>query len=357
MTKICILTDTHFGARNDSLTFDDYFYKFYENIFFPYLEKHQIKTVCHLGDIVDRRKFINYVIAHRLKNRIVKRLHSMGIDFHCIVGNHDVPYRNTNDVNALQEWFGGWQNDYIKLYSKPATVEFDGVPILMMPWINNSNQPDAIEAIEQSNAQICFGHLEIAGYEMNRGVIAEHGLAASMFDKFDMVLSGHFHHKSSKGNIHYLGTAYEITWQDWNTQKGFHVFDTETRELEFIINPYKMFHKINYNDKLTTLEAIQEADYTQYTGTVIKVIIQEKNNPYWFDQFMDRLEKADPFDIRVVDDFKDLDRQSDTEIINEAEDTLTILNKVVDQLPEKVDKGRLVNLFQTLYTEALELEV
>ena len=36
--KIALLNDTHFGARNDSNIFDEYFYKFYDNIFFPYLK-------------------------------------------------------------------------------------------------------------------------------------------------------------------------------------------------------------------------------------------------------------------------------------------------------------------------------
>ena len=43
--KIAIITDTHFGARNDSVQFDEYFYQFYEGQFFPYLQKNNIKTV------------------------------------------------------------------------------------------------------------------------------------------------------------------------------------------------------------------------------------------------------------------------------------------------------------------------
>ena len=67
--KIALLNDTHFGARNDSLIFDDYFYKFYDNIF-SYLKEHNIKTLIHLGDIVDRRKFINFRIAHNFRNKV-----------------------------------------------------------------------------------------------------------------------------------------------------------------------------------------------------------------------------------------------------------------------------------------------
>ena len=54
------LNDTHFGARNDSPAFIKYFNRFYDEIFFPYLQEHNITTLIHLGDVVDRRKFINY---------------------------------------------------------------------------------------------------------------------------------------------------------------------------------------------------------------------------------------------------------------------------------------------------------
>ena len=60
MTKFVILGDTHFGARNDSRKFHDYFEKFYKNTFFPYLEEHGITEIIQLGDLFDRRKFINY---------------------------------------------------------------------------------------------------------------------------------------------------------------------------------------------------------------------------------------------------------------------------------------------------------
>ena len=101
--KIALLNDTHFGARNDSLIFDDYFHKFYDDIFFPYIKEHNIKTLVHLGDIVDRRKFINYKIAHNFRHKFLQRLWSEKIDTHIIIGNHDIYFRNTNKVNAVQE--------------------------------------------------------------------------------------------------------------------------------------------------------------------------------------------------------------------------------------------------------------
>jgi DNA repair exonuclease SbcCD nuclease subunit len=58
--KIAILGDCHFGMRGDSLEFHNYYKKFYEEVFFPYLIENNIDTVFQMGDLFDRRKFINF---------------------------------------------------------------------------------------------------------------------------------------------------------------------------------------------------------------------------------------------------------------------------------------------------------
>ena len=58
--KYALITDTHFGVRNDSQILLEYQKKFYDEIFFPYLDKNDIKHIVHLGDLVDRRKSINF---------------------------------------------------------------------------------------------------------------------------------------------------------------------------------------------------------------------------------------------------------------------------------------------------------
>jgi len=355
--KIALVADTHWGARNDSLAFLDYFSKFHDNIFFPYLEKHGIKTILHLGDIVDRRKFINYVVLNRLKDRFIKPVMERGIDFHCIVGNHDIPFRNTNEINALRELFEGMDVPTINYYWEPKELSFDGCDILMMPWINKQNYDDSLQAIVDTKAQICMGHFELSGFQVMRGIKHDHGMDSNLFNKFELVCSGHFHHRHSKGNVHYLGSPYEIFWSDYNDSRGFHVFDTDTRELEFIRNPYRLFHKIVYNDKEKSLEDSIDFNFSSYTDTYVKVIIQEKTNPYAFDLFMDKLYKADPVNVSIVEDHKHLDKQPDEEIVNEAEDTLTILTKFVDNLNFDGDNAQLNTLIRELYHEASTVEV
>ena len=356
--KIALITDTHWGARNDSLAFLEYFHKFYDNIFFPYLEKHGIKTVIHLGDIVDRRKFINYVILNRLKTDFIFKLKQMGIDFHVIIGNHDVPYRNTNVVNSMNELFGSNDgNHYPKFYSEPVTVNFDGTDICFMPWINNSNYNSSLQHIKNTRAQILLGHLEIAGFHMNKDMINEHGLQQKIFENFELVCSGHFHTKSNKSNVHYLGTPYELTWSDYNDPKGFHVLDTDTRDLTRIINPYKMHYKIFYNDKDKTLEEITNFDFESLQGAYVKVITIQKTNPYWFDLFLDKVYKSNPENLTIVDDHKHMDQTDEEELINEAEDTMTILRKYIDGLDANVDKKQLTSVISSLYNQALYIDV
>ena len=99
--KIALLNDTHFGARNDSPAFLDYFMRFYNEIFFPYLKENNITTLIHLGDVVDRRKFINFKTAHTFREDFMHRLYKEGIDTHIILGNNDTYYKNTNELNEI----------------------------------------------------------------------------------------------------------------------------------------------------------------------------------------------------------------------------------------------------------------
>ena len=98
--KIALINDTHFGARGDSQLFFDYFMKFFDEVFFPYLKENNIDTIIHAGDFMDRRKFVNFNILIQVRNKFIKHLKENDIKMHCILGNHDVYYRNTNDVNS-----------------------------------------------------------------------------------------------------------------------------------------------------------------------------------------------------------------------------------------------------------------
>jgi DNA repair exonuclease SbcCD nuclease subunit len=318
------------------------------------LKENNITQIVHLGDVVDRRKFINFVTLNSWRKRFFDVLERDGIKMDVIVGNHDVTYKNTNEINAMNELFDHYNN--INVMTRPETISYDGCQVAMVPWINSGNYEETLEYLKTTTAQIVFGHFEIAGFEMDRGNICHTGLEKSLFNRFDMVLSGHFHHKSSDGSIFYLGNQYEITWADYNDQRGFHVFDTETRELEFVPNPNRMFYKLNYDDGAQDFEFWKQYDFNNLKDTFVKVVVLNKQNPYLFDNVVDNLYKAGVADISIVEDFTDVAVDDDQELIDQAEDTMTILSKYIDNLTLNVNNDKLKTLMKELYVEALNTE-
>ena len=347
--KVALITDTHFGARGDNLHFNEYFFDFWENQFFPYLEKNNIDTVIHLGDVMDRRKFVSYKIAKDFRERFIKRFHDMNINLYMITGNHDCYYKNTNEVNALQNLE---INKGAKVYTQTTEVEFDNLPILFIPWICDDNETDSVEKIKNSTSSIAMGHLEVKGFEMHNGHFNEHGQEKAMFKRFEKVLSGHFHKKSDDGQIYYLGTQYEMTWSDYNCPKGFHIFDTNTRDLTRVSNPVKIFKKIIYDDKKTNYN---EFDITPYDECFIKLFVSQRTDADMFNDFMDRLyNKINVHSVDVIEDMSDVNVSVREDILEQGEDTLTFLGNYIDQIDVKIDKQKLKAFAKELYMEAGE---
>jgi len=336
--KIALITDTHFGARGDSTLFHDYFMEFYDNVFFPYLEKNNIKTVIHLGDVTDRRKFINYNILDGLRSGFIKKIKDY--DSYFIIGNHDVYYKNTNRINSMEQLFG----DDFKTYTTATTLNFDGTDICFIPWINSENYDETLKHIKKTKAKIALGHLELNGFEMMRGIKCEAGMSIEYFKKFDLTCSGHFHHKSNQGEIHYLGAPYELFWNDCDDPKGFHILDTGSMELQFVQNPHQMFHKIYYDEN-------KKYDLSKYENKYVKIIVKNKRSQYKFDTFVDSLYKKDVADLSIVDetDFQ-FEEQSD---VDTTKDTMSLLTSYIDNYEIDVDKNKLKQIMQDLYVSAL----
>jgi DNA repair exonuclease SbcCD nuclease subunit len=355
--KIAIITDQHFGARNDSTHFLDYYEKFYSETFFPKLKEENITTLLILGDTFDRRKYINFYTYKRAREMFFDRLYAMSIKVYMLAGNHDTYFKNTNEVNSVRLLLQEYTN--ITVIDKPTTIWLDNekYPICMMPWICPENYNDSMFVLSDTDASVCMGHFEIAGFAMHRGMPSLEGLSSDLFRRFDFTFSGHYHHRSSNGNIHYLGNPYELTWQDYNDDRGFHLFDLNTYDLTFIKNPNVMFHRITYDDKENSITEINNKDLSKYTNTYVKVVVLNKTNPYLFDKFMDNLYKVNPIDITIAEDFTDLTEGVEDDMLDQAEDTMSIIGKYVDSIKEEhIDNERLKTIMKELYVEALNQE-
>jgi DNA repair exonuclease SbcCD nuclease subunit len=343
--KVAIITDSHYGARKGSKHLHDYFELFYKNVFFPALEEHGVEAVIHMGDAFDSRKSIDYQSLEWSKRVVFDPLKKY--DVHMIVGNHDTYYKNTNEVNSPELLLQTYSN--IKTYSQPTEVNIGGLDILFLPWINQENEAKTLKLIEKTTSKCAMGHLELQGFRVNRQLIMEHGLESKLFEKFERVYSGHYHTRSNNGTVFYLGNPYEMYWTDVNDTRGFHIFDTETLTHTPINNPYKLFYHIYYEDT-----PYQLFDATEYENKIVKVIVRKKSKPKDFEKFIDKLYTAGIQELKIVENF-DIQESEDFEI-DEEENTISILNRYIEESEFEFDKNIIKGIFQDLYKQACEVE-
>ena len=169
--KIAIITDQHFGCRKNSKLFHDYFLRFYEDVFFPTIEKEGITTIVDMGDTFDSRKGIDFGALTWAKENYYNRLNKMGITVHTIVGNHTAYYKNTNEINAVDLLLKEYDN--VKVYSETTSILIDNLSILLVPWINSENEEKTLSMIKESRSPVCMGHLELHGFKVNDYVVME----------------------------------------------------------------------------------------------------------------------------------------------------------------------------------------
>lgn len=344
--KIAIITDQHFGARKNSKLFHDYFLKFYNEVFFPTLEKEGITTVIDMGDTFDSRKGIDFSALSWAKNNYYDRLRDMGVTVHTVVGNHTAYYKNTNEVNAVDLLLREYGN--VIVYSEATEVKVDNLDVLFVPWINQDNEEQTLKLIDKTSCAVAMGHLELIGFRVHRGYVMDHGADAKVFDKFDRVYSGHYHTRSDNGKIYYLGNPYEMFWNDCKDTRGFHIFDTETLEHVPVNNPNRLFYIIYYED-----DDHQTFDAREYKDKIVKVIVRKKTNPKKFEKFVDKLYNVGVFELKVVENFQ-VEENENFEAF-ESEDTLSILNRYIEESEITLEKSIVQRVIQEVYQEACEL--
>jgi DNA repair exonuclease SbcCD nuclease subunit len=356
--KIAILCDTHAGIKNSSDIFLNYAEKFYGEVFFPYCLKHDIKRIVHLGDYFDNRKVLYTKTLSRNRSMFLEKLREYGMTMDIIPGNHDCAFKNTNDLCSLVEILSHY-DDCVNVHMTPTVVDYDGMSMALLPWITAENYAESMAFVETANAPIIGAHLELQGFEMMKGAPStSHGMDASLFHRYEMVLSGHYHTKSSNGNIHYLGVAYEHTWADCNDPKYFHVLDTSKRQLIAVRNSLCIFKKLVYDDTIydNAVEAIKQLDLSHVSGSFVKVIVAAKKDPYAFDKYIDKINACEPFDLKIVEsyaEYQSANVQDDSVCIS---DTSTLLNTYVDSVETDLDKEKIKSKLQELYAEAQQLD-
>ena len=344
--KVAIITDQHFGFKKGSKLFHEYFQKFYEEVFFPTLQERGITTVIDMGDTFDSRKGIDLYSLDWAQRNYFDRIRDLGITLHSVVGNHTAFYKNTNEVNTIDLLLREYDN--VNTITECTDIDLDGCKVCMVPWINSDNSEYTYNRIRESSAKVAMGHLELNGFYAHHGYTMEDGDDIQPYQKFDRVFSGHYHTRSSDGRIFYLGNPYEMFWNDVGDPRGFHIFDTETYELETINNPFQMFRVIKYDDTPRQL-----FKFAEYKDKIVKLIVVNKSSQKEYDRFVDALSSANPYDLKIIEKTSEMDFGEDA--AEQTEDTLTLLDKFVDELETDLSKAKIKSLVKDLYRQACEV--
>lgn len=349
--KIAIINDTHAGVKNGSDIFLEHTDKFYNEIFFPYLLENGIKNIIHLGDYFEHRKYVNLKVLNHNRESFINKLYDYDIHMDLIPGNHDVYYKNTNDLNSIELLLNQY-SDRISIHMEPISKQFDSINIALLPWITNDNYEKSIDFINNTNASILMGHLELDGFKlMGNSSIVSHGMSAELFKRFESVYSGHYHTKSSKNNVTYLGTQFELSWSDAGDPKYFHILDTDTRELSSIKNPYSLFHKLYYD---SDNEPQLERDVIK--GTYVKVVITNKKDLYAFDKFIEKLHDLNPHEVRIIENFTEYAGENINDDAISTVDTPTLLSSYIDATETSLNTNTLKKMMNELYVEAQSID-
>ena len=347
--KVAIITDQHFGARKNSKLFHDYFLKFYNDVFFPYLEENGITTIVDMGDTFDSRKGIDFSALSWAKDNYYDRLKDMGIRVHTIVGNHTAYYKNTNEVNAVDLLLREYDN--VTVYSDATEVNIGGLDTLFIPWINQENEKTTHQLIQKTVCKVAMGHLELNGFRVNRQIVMDHGHESELYSKFSKVYSGHYHTRSDNGRVYYLGNPYEMFWTDVGDRRGFTVFDTETLEHFSVDNPYRLFYNIYYEDT-----DYQTFDAREYENKIVKVVVRKKSDTKKFEKFIDKLYAIGVAELKITENFEFGGWYGNDEFDPlESEDTLSILNRYIEEAEVPLDKSVIQKIMQDIYQEACEM--
>ena len=280
MTNLCaVIADTHFGEKGNSKEVLDNQSKFWSKVFFPTIEERGITDVLHVGDVFHDRRKIDMYTAERARQMFFEPMQDHGCDLDIIAGNHDLYYKDSSNTGALNEIVSFY--DFVNVHTEPGITR-SGLHVV--PWINQQNREKAIDFITHGyKTKDLFGHLELVGFKQYRNSVSVKGDDPSLFKKWRHVYSGHYHHKNTIGNITYLGSTGQYTWADDGDTRGFHIYDRDTGDMEFIPNPYNLFEVITYPP--------QKGVKLDVKGKFIKIRHGIIDSPSKFKDFVNSLER------------------------------------------------------------------
>lgn len=235
MSKVALISDIHFGEHKNDEAFMNMQLAYFRNFFIPKCRENGVTEIYILGDLLHDRRSLNINLKTNLQLLFTEMANEFPV--HCLVGNHDIYYKDSNSVNGLRFLDKSIKNFH--LYTQPIVLNRGDKKIFIAPWVHKKMDFRKEVSDIGVKCDYCFGHFELSGFKLNRKVIARgHESGDSLGDWFKYVFSGHYHTRSNAivggALIQYLGSPFSYDRNDINDDKGFVILDLETSDYEFV---------------------------------------------------------------------------------------------------------------------------
>lgn len=221
--KYILLSDIHFGNHGNSNEFNQQCLQFLDFVE-KKTENMDIDGAIFLGDWFHSRNTIN-VLTLQMGVEGLYKLGNIGRgNAYFILGNHDLYYKDRRDIHSIVIPEG---DIGVQLITEPIMID----NLLMCPWLIENESLKKI--ISKYSPEYVFCHPELPSFPINSVSKFEGEYNPSDYIGPKRICCGHFHKKSEKNNITYIGNCFSHNFSDANDwhNKGFSILDTETNEL------------------------------------------------------------------------------------------------------------------------------
>lgn len=257
MNKI-LITDTHYGIKQNSSIWLNSQIDFIYNELIPYIKTIGECAVYHLGDVFDSRSSINPMVANKVRQTFIDLSKHCKGGVYIIAGNHDYysPIENEQNINSVDLILSNIDGVYLITKESKLITPTD----LLMPWFEFYKYDTLKEKIKQHNPKNIFCHTDLLQLDNKYKNLL----------KNVNIYSGHIHYPFFKNNFYNLGSTYALTFADCNSERGFYELD-DNNHLQF--HPAKNIIKFYrfYNDDIFSI------DYKSIANDYVELYINKSN--------------------------------------------------------------------------------
>lgn len=346
--KILIIGDLHIGVKNNSEVMMNYQRNFFQNELFPYIKENNITHVIQLGDTLDKRKTIDFVTSAFLIKEWLSWFDENEVELYSIIGNHDTYYKNTNEISGIKQYESLFKR--VHIVDSPTVLKTKWADYHLIPWICPENKDSVTEYIsniegEDFRSTFICGHFELAGFNINKNFISKSGsIDTKLLEDSPAyaIFSGHYHTPSQNKHIVYVGTPYQLTWNDYGDEKRFFVID-ESNIPQIVKTNCQLFYKIVYNPGMT----VNEIELPR--NAFVKLLVSDSDT--LLDVFVNELtEKYNLSQCQVID-ISEHTEESEQELENlELDDPFHIMMKSIESIEDKFVANELLSIYKEAQT-------